>query len=167
MNDDDILDIYAKLKHPKKSKEIREAMSKSFEHSCPKGMTPEEFGKEIEKGLDARFANHYQDFIKEGAPFTGEDIRRWKKSELAAKEGGRHRNKRTVEYMNIAAEAFLKIDKKGGTTAEAINEALGDIDKKFSGARPEKAVKKWLKRILFFTDIKQSPTGRPKNQDFK
>jgi len=152
-----ICDEYMNLKKPGVLEACAEAV-RPIINDALSGRTIEE----AEADKDKILSEYYQGFIGDGAPFDGEDVRQMKKDRLKRKGGGGHTGDRYKDQRLVALKAFLKVDQRGGTTAEAKAEAREAIKERWPHGDHERSIQDWLKQIQFLTDIKQSPRGRSK-----
>ena len=152
-----ICDEYMDIKKPGYRDKLAETVAPEIEKSLS-GRTPAEADQDVDRFL----ADYYQSFIKDGAPFDGEQARRMVKDRREREGGGHSTGDRFRDQRLVALRAFHKVDQRRGTTAEAKAEALQAIAEKWPHGDHEKSVRNWLKQIYFLTDIKQSPRGRPK-----
>ncbi|MED5432284.1 MAG: hypothetical protein VX920_08100 [Pseudomonadota bacterium] len=99
-------------------------------------------------------------FIKPGAPFTAEEILADNERRRAHRVAGRNIPAGARPAVKVAIDAFVEVDRKAGTHAEAMALAM----EKTSVLKPqvdEKTVKRWLTAILPFSNIQPPRRGRP------
>ncbi len=153
----EIIDRYMALKHPDAAahcKAAAQAAFKSFD-----GID----WKKAASALEERKRQYYASFIPEDAPFSIDDVMAGKQYRNTLKSTGKHRDDHQYRNLDIALQAFLRIENQGGETKEAVAEAISDLAKEKHGSG-EKTIRGWLAAILPFSSLKQTSRGRPKNR---
>jgi hypothetical protein len=155
----DLVDRYAELKYPQKYGEVQSEIVARLD-----AMAVIEPFAEREENLYLARKKYYSQFIAENAPFNADDVLKGIKAHSKSAKAG-SKLKKNDHVQEIVLRAFLQVDLSGGTTADAIKQAWDAITIVYDKSPVnEKTIPEWLKAILFLTDIKPSPRGRPKNK---
>lgn len=150
----DTLDEYMSLKHPQRVEEIRHEMKVAYDAAL-NGRTPEQ----VERDFDNLMAMAHQEYIKDGAPFTGAEIWELKKAKRERNRAKARPGDPYGEQRRVALLSFLEIDKVSGTSAEAINFAYDEVGRQCSTRVSKASIGRWLDDIISFTDIRKSKRG--------
>lgn len=151
----ELVDRYAELKYPERFQELDSELRNAIERAV--GGRSE---KQLKEDREALWTSYHAQFIREGALFSAGDILRWRDGTRRRSDGGK-KMKKTEKAQELALRAFLEVDHERGTTAEAIERAWHAVTSEIPNPPNQKTIPEWLNAILFLTDIRKSPRGRP------
>lgn len=122
-----------------------------------KGRSTEELQKQYDESQDAL----YEKWVAPGSFFTGKEVRMWRMGYLENERAKNTRKPRARndEKRHVAYRAFMEVDTRGGSSAEAVQLAHKAVASQFKTGVSKQTIRVWLNEILHCTDIEKSKPG--------